>query len=240
MRVHELAKEFEISSSKLIEEIKGYGIDVKSHLSGLLDDEVDDIRHKHIMGQVVIQLENELQERKKEKDSCTIASVDAEILREEEMTPLPEPESEDASSLVLEDLSDDLPEDVEEEPKTEEFNGVEVDEQLNPVDEMEDVVERPVEIDASFIENKSETTEQDDKIEVTEEEKQKEMISAEKETEDATEAWSSMKELARQDNDAEWTKKVLEADAKIAVQKVIVEKPKGFWSWLKSIFDWLL
>ena len=213
MRVHELAKEFEISSSKLIEEIKGYGIDVKSHLSGLLDDEVDDIRHKHIMGQVVIQLENELQERKKE---------------------------EDTSSLVLEDLSDDLPEDVEEEPKTEEFNGVEVDEQLNPVDEMEDVVERPVEIDASFIENKSETTEQDDKIEVTEEEKQKEMISAEKETEDATEAWSSMKELARQDNDAEWTKKVLEADAKIAVQKVIVEKPKGFWSWLKSIFDWLL
>ena len=214
MRVHELAKEFEISSSKLIEEIKGYGIDVKSHLSGLLDDEVDDIRHKHIMGQVVIQLENELQERKKEE--------------------------EDASSLVLEDLSDDLPEDVEEESETEEFNGVEVDEQLNPVDEMEDVVERPVEIDASFIENKSETTEQDDKIEVTEEEKQKEMISAEKETEDATEAWSSMKELARQDNDAEWTKKVLEADAKIAVQKVIVEKPKGFWSWLKSIFDWLL
>jgi translation initiation factor IF-2 len=213
MRVHELAKEFDISSSKLIEEIKGYGITVKSHLSGLLDDEVDDIRNKHSIAQVVIQLENELQERKKE---------------------------EDTSSLVLEDLSDDLPEDVEEEPKTEEFNGVEVDEQLNPVDEMEDVVERPVEIDASFIENKSETTEQDDKIEVTEEEKQKEMISAEKETEDATEAWSSMKELARQDDDAEWTKKVLEADAKIAVQKVIVEKPKGFWSWLKSIFDWLL
>ena len=146
--------------------------------------------------------------------------------------PLDDRDRVDPSSLVLED--------VEEEPKTEEFNGVEVDEQLNPVDEMEDVVERPVEIDASFIENKSETTEQDDKIEVTEEEKQKEMISAEKETEDATEAWSSMKELARQDNDAEWTKKVLEADAKIAVQKVIVEKPKGFWSWLKSIFDWLL
>ena len=55
---------------------------------------------------------------KKEEDSCIVASVDAEILREEEMTPLPE--------------------DVEEESKTEEFNGVEVDEQLNPVDEMED------------------------------------------------------------------------------------------------------
>ena len=59
------------------------------------------------------------------------------------------------------------------------------------------------------------------------------MTSAEKETGDATEVW---KGLARQDDDAEWTKKVLEEDAK----KVIVEKPKGFWSWLKSIFDWLL
>ena len=146
----------------------------------MLDDEVDDIRNKHSIAQVVIQLENELQERKKE---------------------------EDTSSLVLEDLSDDLPEDVEEEPKTEEFNGVEVDEQLNPVDEMEDGE--------------------------TEVEEQKEMTSAEKETEDATEVW---KGLARQDDDAEWTKKVLEEDAK----KVIVEKPKGFWSWLKSIFDWLL
>ena len=40
MRVHELAKEFGMSSSKLIEEIKGYGIVVKSHLSGLDDDRV--------------------------------------------------------------------------------------------------------------------------------------------------------------------------------------------------------
>ena len=211
MRVHELAKDFDMSSSKLVEEIKGYGIVVKSHLSGLDDDQVASIRQKHIMGQVAIRLENELQERKKEEDLCTITSVDAEILREEEMIPLPEPESEDTSSLVLEDLSDDLPEDVEEEPKTEEFNGVEVDEQLNPVDEMEDGE--------------------------TEVEEQKEMTSAKKETEDATEAWSSMKELARQDDDAEWTKKVLEADAKNTVQEVIVERPKGFWGWFKGLFS---
>ena len=215
MRVHELAKDFDMSSSKLVEEIKSYGIVVKSHLSGLDDDQVASIRQKHIMGQVAIRLENELQERKKEEDLCTITSVDAEILREEEMIPLPEPESEDTSSLVLEDLSDDLPEDVEEEPKTEEFNGVEVDEQLNPVDEMEDGE--------------------------TEVEEQKEMTSAKKETEDATEAWSSMKELARQDDDAEWTKNVTEAEERNkAKQEVIVEKSKGFWGWLKNIFDWLL
>ena len=179
------------------------------------DDQVASIRQKHIMGQVAIRLENELQERKKEEDLCTITSVDAEILREEEMIPLPEPESEDTSSLVLEDLSDDLPEDVEEEPKTEEFNGVEVDEQLNPVDEMEDGE--------------------------TEVEEQKEMTSAKKETEDATEAWSSMKELARQDDDAEWTKNVTEAEERNkAKQEVIVEKSKGFWGWLKSIVSWWL
>ena len=82
MRVHELAKDFDMSSSKLVEEIKGYGIVVKSHLSGLDDDQVASIRQKHIMGQVAIRLENELQERKKEEDLCTIKSVDAEILRE--------------------------------------------------------------------------------------------------------------------------------------------------------------
>ncbi len=128
---------------------------------------------------------------------------------------------EDTSSLVLEDLSvdvpDDIPEDVEEESKTEEFNGVEVDEQLNPVDEMEDG-EEETDTELSF--------------------GQKAFAKAkvEEETEDVTEDWSSMKELARQDDDAEWTKKVLEADAKIAVQEVIVEKPTGFWSWLTGLF----
>ena len=77
MRVHELAKDFDMSSSKLVEEIKGYGIVVKSHLSGLDDDQVASIRQKHIMGQVAIRFENELQERKKEEDLCTITSVDA-------------------------------------------------------------------------------------------------------------------------------------------------------------------
>ena len=215
MRVHELAKEYGIKSTDFVDIVQSFGIDVKSHLSGLDDDQVASIRQKHIMGQVAIRLENELQERKKEEDLCTITSVDAEILREEEMIPLPEPESEDTSSLVLEDLSDDLPEDVEEEPKTEEFNGVEVDEQLNPVDEMEDGE--------------------------TEVEEQKEMTSAKKETEDATEAWSSMKELARQDDDAEWTKNVTEAEERNkAKQEVIVEKSKGFWGWLKSIVSWWL
>ena len=121
---------------------------------------------------VVIKLENELLER----------SIGVK-------EPLDDRDRVDPSSLVLED--------VEEESETEEFNGVEVDEQLNPVDEMED---------------------------------------GEEETEDVTEDWSSMKELARQDDDAEWTKKVIEADAKIAVQQVIVERPTGFFGWIRGLF----
>ncbi len=157
MRVHELAKEFGISSSKLIEEIKGYGIEVRSHLSGLDDDRVSDIRHKHTVAQVAIKLENELQERKKEE---TVIEEDWEFI-----------DSEEVDELLIPDVED-----------IEEFDGVEVDEQLNPVDEMEDG---------------EETIEEKEQILEKLREKSKENI---------------------------------------ATQEVIVEKPKGFWNWLKSLF----
>ncbi len=166
MRVHELAKEFGISSSKLIEEIKGYGIEVKSHLSGLDDDRVADIRHKHTVAQVAIKLENELQERKKEE---TVIEED-----EWEFT-----DSEEVDELLVPDVED-----------IEEFDGVEVDEQLNPVDEMEDGEET--------IEEKNERR---------------------------------TKEIAEENE------RVLAREEENKVeQEVIVEKPRGFWSWLKSLF----
>ena len=34
-----------------------------------------------------------------------------------------------------------------------------------------------------------------------------------------------------------WAKKIKEADRKIAEQSVIVEKPSGFWGWLKGLFS---
>ncbi len=46
MRVHELAKEFEIKSTEFVDIVQGFGIDIKSHLSGLDDAQVSDIRHK--------------------------------------------------------------------------------------------------------------------------------------------------------------------------------------------------
>ena len=108
MRVHELAKEFGISSSKLIEEIKGYGIEVKSHLSGLDDDRVSDIRHKHTVAQVAIKLENELQERKKEETVCELLENNSII----EETVIEEDEWEFTDSEEVDEL---LVPDVEEE-----------------------------------------------------------------------------------------------------------------------------
>ena len=46
MRVHELAKEFDIKSTEFVDIVQSFGIDIKSHLSGLDDAQVSDIRHK--------------------------------------------------------------------------------------------------------------------------------------------------------------------------------------------------
>ena len=205
MRVHELAKEFGMSSSKLIEEIKGYGIVVKSHLSGLDDDRVADIRHKHTIGQVAIRLENELQERKKEE---TAVEEDWEFIDSKEVDELLVPEVEDtveenksggisgemtetsadtsAEQLSMEEIDKEIEKNIENAGKAREeyaksvntsqneFDGVEVDEQLNPVDEMEDGELKPT-------------------------------------------SYENRERLE-------------------PVQEVIVERPRGFWGWLKSLF----
>ena len=44
MKVHELAKELELSSKELMEKLKDMGIEAKSHLSTLEDDEVKKIK----------------------------------------------------------------------------------------------------------------------------------------------------------------------------------------------------
>lgn len=49
MRVHELAKEFGIKSTEFVDIVQGFGISVSSHLSGLDNAQVSDIRHKMII-----------------------------------------------------------------------------------------------------------------------------------------------------------------------------------------------
>jgi len=217
MRVHELAKEFGMSSSKLIEEIKGYGIVVKSHLSGLDDDRVADIRHKHTVAQVAIRLENELQERKKEE---IVVEEDWEFIDSEEVDELLVPEVEEtedenksggisdemsetsgdtsAEQLSMEEIDREIEKNIENAGKAREEYAKskpvvlvgEVDEQLNPIDEMEDGEET--------IEEKNERR---------------------------------TKEIAEENE------RVLAREEENKVeQEVIVEKPKGFWGWLKSLF----
>ena len=49
MRVHVLAKEFGVKATEFVDIIQGFGIDIKSHLSGLDTAQVADIRHKMIL-----------------------------------------------------------------------------------------------------------------------------------------------------------------------------------------------
>jgi translation initiation factor IF-2 len=133
MRVHELAKEFGMSSSKLIEEIKGYGIVVKSHLSGLDDDRVADIRYKHTVAQVAIRLENELQERKKEE---IVVEEDWEFIDSEEVDKLLVPEVEETEDENKSGGISDEMEDGELKPTSHENR-----ERLEPVQEI--IVEKP-------------------------------------------------------------------------------------------------
>ena len=49
MRVHELAKEFGIKSTEFVDIVQGFGIGISSHLSGLDNAQVSDIRHKMIL-----------------------------------------------------------------------------------------------------------------------------------------------------------------------------------------------
>ena len=46
MRVYELSKEYGKVSTEFLDEIQGYGVDVKSHLASLTDDQVAIIRQK--------------------------------------------------------------------------------------------------------------------------------------------------------------------------------------------------
>ena len=49
MRVHELAKEFGIKSTEFVDIVQGFGVNISSHLSGLDNAQVSDIRHKMII-----------------------------------------------------------------------------------------------------------------------------------------------------------------------------------------------
>ncbi|MCX5901485.1 MAG: translation initiation factor IF-2 N-terminal domain-containing protein, partial [Proteobacteria bacterium] len=53
MRVHELARELQIETKELMPLLKELGIEAKTHSSGLLDYQVDDVRRRFRAGKAV-------------------------------------------------------------------------------------------------------------------------------------------------------------------------------------------
>ena len=83
MRVHALAKEFDIKSTDFVDIIQSFGINVKSHLSSLDDAQVADIRFKMDM-----------------KDHTKEAELSA--IDMEELNPLGNLTQEEADELMVE------------------------------------------------------------------------------------------------------------------------------------------
>ena len=159
MRVHELAKEYGIKSTDFVDVIQSFGIDIKSHLSGLDDAQVADIKFKMDM-----------------KDHTKV----------EELNPL--------GNLTQEEVDEVFDKDPE---AFEEYQP-----DLKPTHPSnKEVLEPETE---ETIDEKNERRHQE--------------ISEENE-----------KVLARE---KEYRERVI-----AKTQKVIVEKPTGFWAWLKSIFS---
>ena len=188
MRVHALAKEYGIKSTEFVDIIQGFGIDVKSHLSGLDDGQVSDIRHK-------MKLKDESEETvipedeweftdSEEVDELLIPDVEEEKTDDWEMTETSGDTSAEKLSIgevekeieknvgIAERAREEYAKSVNE--KRKELDGVEVDEQLNPVDEMKDGELKPT-------------------------------------------SYENREHLE-------------------PVQEVIVDRPRGFWGWLKSLF----
>ena len=92
MRVHALAKEFGVKSTEFVDIIQGFGIDVKSHLSGLDSAQVSDIRHKMIIRK----------EAKIESSVTSSIDVGVEDLDVEELNPLGNLTQEEVDKVMVE------------------------------------------------------------------------------------------------------------------------------------------
>ena len=46
MRVYELAKEYEIKATEFVDLVQSFGVDINSHMSGLDDAQISDIRYR--------------------------------------------------------------------------------------------------------------------------------------------------------------------------------------------------
>ena len=167
MRVYELAKEYDYKAKYFVSMIQDFGVEITSHMSGLDQHQVDLIRTKMDIVDHTKEGKNSLKE-----EIVTEIKSERNVEFLDNLHIIGEPEGEDSS---LETVT------------------VELDEQLNPVDEMEDSS-----LETETIEEKNER---------------------------------------RKNEIANETKKVFEREKGEGEQEVIIERPIGFFSWLKGLFS---
>ena len=111
MRVHELAKEYDISAKDFIEKIQNLGVEVKSHLSGLDQSQVDLIR-QHLRSEdsdICIEVDQEIVVPELgEPDSATTDSSSGSITSEGDTPPATDTITINLDDLNLDNITDDV------------------------------------------------------------------------------------------------------------------------------------
>ena len=180
MRVHALAKEYGIKSTEFVDIIQEFGIDVKSHLSGLDDGQVSDIRHK-------MKLKDESEE--------TVIPED-----EWELT-----ESEEVDQLLIPDVEEEKTDDWE----MTETSGDTSSEQVS-IEEVAKEIDKNIASAGEAREKYAETA---------------------KAIVEDPENWSNLSKKEELKATSYENREQLEP-----VQEVIVDRPRGFWGWITSLF----
>ena len=160
MRVRDLSAELDISNKELIDLLRKLAINVKSHMSGLTDEEADQARKEYHQGTQKPSMEKHqarsgvIVRRRKKIESAPEQEVaqpetKAEIVSEEQPAakkPIPQPVSAKIISPVKADPEQPTVPDLPKEPKEERVPAVDVEEPAvsTPAPEVAPVSEKPV------------------------------------------------------------------------------------------------
>ena len=245
MRVNALAKEYGITSTEFVDIIQEFGVSIKSPLSVIDDSQVADIRQKmENRERILNEYSNEETVIEEHEIQLTESDLDEESFDEYDDGE----ESVDADS----DGSDGVDSDGGDIPQIEETVITEDEWEFTDSEEVDELFEdgqiTQEDIDEAETSSIGDTIGSEDTVvESTEpvnlEEVAKEIDANAKAAAEARERYAqSVSEINKTSIDeTEEREKQLEnlrekSKGNLESQQVIVEKPKGFWGWLKSLF----
>jgi len=249
MRVHQLAKEYDKKSSDFLKEIQGYGIIASSHLSGLSDDEVSLIRQNIETKKIVPKLENELLERqvkeRRDGEFSTFSDEDRlEGFEGESKITINKIEGSEISDV---DSSEEEPAVFDIEAKnltgeTSEDSVVETGKVGIPSEEVQEALATNIKTAGQAREEYAKTSKA-----IVEDPENWHVLdpktgeSMHKEPTDDADSELSFGQKAFSKAEKDRVKALREEEIKakeiLKAQEVIVEKPSGFFGWLKGLFS---